>query len=91
MKTAMLLEFPGATEEQYKKVWEHLGTDWKLLPGNNVHLAGPLAGGWWAMDVWDSMDAFQQAFDANLGPALQHAGLPQVQPRVLEVSYLIER
>ena len=89
MKVAMMLELPGVSKDSYEKVWEYLGTDWKLLPGNNVHMAGPLDDGWWTLDVWDSMDAFQEAFDTTLGPALQKAGMPQVTPRVLNVSHLI--
>jgi len=63
---------------------------WKLLPGNNVHLAGPTEDGWWTIDVWDSLEAFQQAFDSSLGSAIQQAGLPQVEPKVLKVSHLIQ-
>lgn len=91
MKTAVMLELPGVSQEQYEMVWEYLGTDWKLLAGNNVHLAGPLDDGWWTIDVWDSMDAFQRAFDSSLAAAIQRAGLPQVQPRILHVSRLIEK
>ena len=38
-----------------------------------------------------AVKAFQEALDRSLGPALQRAGMPQVEPRVLEVSHLIEK
>lgn len=82
-------EFPGVTKEQYDAAWRDLGTGGKMLPGNTFHVGGPMpGGGWWAVNVWESAEAAQKAFQ-KIGPTLARHGFPQVQPRILEVDRVV--
>ena len=90
MAVAALLEFPGVTREQYESVIADLDLGGKPAPGNSFHAAGPMAGGWWALDVWDSPERMGEYFSQELGAVLQRHGLPNVQPRLLEVSNLLK-
>lgn len=49
MALAVLLEFPGATKEQFTQVAEKVGS--KSPPGLLYHVEGPIEGGWRVVDV----------------------------------------
>lgn len=79
MAVAMLLDFPGVTQAQYDAVLDELDLGGKTYQGGIFHVAGPVDGGWRVVDVWESQDAFDRFFQAKLGQALQHAGVPAPQ------------
>ena len=90
MATAFLFEFPGVTQEQYDAVMRDLTqAQGKPAPGNHFHAAGPMEGGWWALDVWESPERLQQYLEEELGAAIQRHGLPAVQPRMLSVYNML--
>ncbi len=65
MAIAMMLEFPGLTEEQYAAAGAELhrsGTP----SGELFHAGGPMDGGWRIVEGWES----QAAADAFYGSAL---------------------
>jgi hypothetical protein len=83
MPDALILEFTGATADQYKAVNALLGID--AATGEGDWPAGLLShtgavgagGGIVVFEVWDSQES-QGAFMASrLGPALGEAGLPE--------------
>jgi hypothetical protein len=83
MPDALILEFTGATADQYKAVNALLGID--AATGEGDRPAGLLShtgavgagGGIVVFEVWDSQES-QGAFMASrLGPALGEAGLPE--------------
>ena len=79
MALALLLEFPGATQEQFDRVAEKIGS---IAPtGLLYHVEGPIQGGWRVVDVWESQEAVDKFFQEELGQALQEAGvaIPQSQ------------
>lgn len=82
MATAMLLEFPEATPDQYDEVIRLLDLGGKSYRGGIFHVAGPMEGGrgMRIVDVWESQQAFDAFLQAKLGQALQQVGLapPQV-------------
>jgi hypothetical protein len=64
MAIAMMLEFPGLTEEQYAAAGQELqraGTP----AGELFHAGGPMEGGWRIVEGWAS----QEAADAFYGSA----------------------
>jgi len=65
MTLAVLYEFRGMTQEQYGRFIED-AYGGGAMPGVVAHVAGPLEGGWWSFDVYES----QEAADAIGPPAI---------------------
>lgn len=84
MAYAIVHHFPGGTKEQYDKVLAavHPGRD-KLPEGQIFHAAGPTAGGWTVMAVYESKQSYERFRDQILMPRLKQgidggfAGPPQ--------------
>jgi hypothetical protein len=66
MALAILYEFRGMTQEQYDRLIDE-AYQGEAMPGVVAHAAGPLEGGWWAFDVYES----QEAADAIGPPAIE--------------------
>jgi hypothetical protein len=66
MPVAALYEFPGMTKEHYDRFIAE-AYEGRAMPGVVAHAAGPLDGGWWAFDVYES----QEAADAIGPPAIE--------------------
>jgi hypothetical protein len=77
---AMLLEWEGMEEDAYRALVEAMDLGGAMFPGAVLHLAGPVAGGWRAVDVWESEEAFERFRVEKLGAALTRAGV--APPRV---------
>ena len=81
MSEVLILEFAGATAEQYLAVNKTLGLDPATGEGDwpaplQSHVASVGAAGLVVVEVWESQEA-QAAFMARLGPALGEVGLPE--------------
>jgi hypothetical protein len=81
MSEVIILEFAGATADQYQAVNKILGVDGATGAGDwpaplQSHIASVGAAGLVVVEVWESQEA-QAAFMARLGPALGEVGLPQ--------------
>ena len=85
MAIATLAEVPSLTQEQYDDAVREVGLP---APGQIFHLAGPMEGGWRVLEVWESQEAADTFFQ-RLGPALQNAGITDVQPKVFEVYNIV--
>ncbi len=87
MAVIMILEVPGATVEQYEKVNEHLGMESAAdAPAGLIrHTCAVTDDGLLICDVWESQEALDAFFHAQLGAAIAASGMPQAQPRVLPV------
>jgi len=83
MAVFLIIEVPGATQEQYDAVVQGLGEP-ELGEGQSCHLAGPTDGGWCVVDVWESRERFDRFLRERLGEQLQRAGL--AQPKITEVA-----
>lgn len=82
MAVFLIIEVPGATQEQYEAVVQGLGEP-TLGEGQSSHVAGPSDGSWCVVDVWESRDHFDRFVQERLGEQLQRAGL--AQPKITEV------
>jgi hypothetical protein len=77
MAVAYELRFPGATTDQYDQVLQSMG----LTPGGPVpsgaifHWVTQTDDGLLIVDVWESEQAFDQAFREQITPHTQEAGL----------------
>ena len=88
MALALLLEFPGATQEQFDRVAEKIGST--APAGLLYHVEGPIQGGWRVVDVWESREAVDKFFQDQLGQALQEAGVAIPQPQFWPAHRIIK-
>jgi hypothetical protein len=89
MAIAILTETPGGTKEQYEQVIGEIGlTGSQLAPGQLVHFAGPTAGGWQVVTVWESQEVADKYLKEKVKPARQKFGLPETPPKVFPVHRL---
>jgi hypothetical protein len=81
MAVVLVLDFPGGTREQYDEVVERMHLGGHMAPGGLVHVAGPHAGGWRVVDVWEGMEQFERFRDDQIIPVTRAVGLnaPRVQ------------
>jgi hypothetical protein len=86
MSVLMLLEWNDTPFEAYERVNEIMGIsgDADAPPGLIEHVACVDGSGIVIADVWESEDALGRFFEERLGPALEEAGLPDTQPRIME-------
>ncbi len=96
MPIIIVVDYPGVTQAQYERVTNSLTggrglvktpSDWPV-PGLVSHAAGPTPTGWFVTDVWESKEAFQR-FGEKLKPALQEAGMPDVEPKIYEAFNVV--
>ena len=89
MAIAILSESPGGTKEQYEQVIREIGlTGSQLAPGQLVHFAGPVAGGWQVVTVWESQEVADKFMTEKVNPARQKAGLAAPQNKLFPVHRL---
>jgi quinol monooxygenase YgiN len=89
MALALILEFPHVTQTQYEMALEALGGD-PRAHGAQVHVAGPMEGGWRVVEVWPSQEAVEGFFGSETAQrAFQKAWIPPVQPTVFPVHRLV--
>jgi hypothetical protein len=68
----------GATLEQYDEVNDKFPD---MPPGAHYHVAGSTGDTLYVVEVWDSRED-SEGFMAEIGPAMQEAGIPE--PKVTE-------
>ena len=73
MPVVVVNEIEGGSQELYDQVNSKVMAD-GLPEGAQMHIAGPIDGGWRVITVWDSEERFQQFRDETLLPALREAG-----------------
>ena len=75
----------GASQDQYYQVFNQvMDHGQRRPPGLLSHHAGETAGGICVIETWESREAMQQFFEAELGAALQAANL-QPQSTIFEI------
>jgi hypothetical protein len=86
MTVALVLDFAEGTKDQYYDVVDRMRLGGHMAPGGQVHVAGRTAGGWRVIDVWDSLERFEQFRDSQIVPHVQAAGLAVPEVRMIEVD-----
>jgi hypothetical protein len=78
MAVAIVMEFKGATLEQYDEVIERMGFEpgGAGAPGGLSHWVTATDDGFRVTDVWESAELYQQFAEEQIGPLAQAAGLP---------------
>ena len=88
MALALLLEFPGATQEQFHQVAQKIGS--RAPQGLLYHVEGPIEGGWRVVDVWESQEAVDLFYHERLGQVLQEVGVAIPQPQFWPAHRIIK-
>jgi hypothetical protein len=74
MAVVVVNEIAGGSQEFYDQVNPKIMPDGQLPDGCQLHIAGPVEGGWRVITVWDSDERFQQFRDEQLVPVLRETG-----------------
>jgi hypothetical protein len=87
MAVLAIMDIEGGTVEQYDEVDEILGgTGADNAPEGLIsHTAGETDTGLYVADVWESHGAMRRFYEERLAAALEEAGVPETQPRILPV------
>jgi hypothetical protein len=97
MVIGVIFNFPGGTTEQYDEVCRAVNNgqpmrslaDWQG-GGCLSHVAGATSDGLCVMDVWESVEKFQE-FGGKLMPAMQQAGLKLDEPIVFPAHNFVNQ
>ena len=84
MAVGLFFDGVGVTQAQCDQVRTTVLPGDRLAPGMLSFAAGPSDVGWCVVTIWESDEAVQRFFAAELGPALQRAGIA-IQPRRFQV------
>jgi hypothetical protein len=78
MPVAVVLDFKGATLEQYDQVIERLGLDpgGRGPPGSLFHWVTKTDEGIRVTDVWQDRETFQRYIDEQVDPVSRAVGVP---------------
>ena len=89
MAIAVVIEVPGGTKEQYEQTIGELGISGsQLARGQLVHIAGPIAGGWQVVNVYESQEA-ADTWNEKVMAARKKAGMPEpLPPKIFPVHRL---
>ncbi len=88
MAVAYLHEFPGATQEHAQRLADKLQEQDSIPPaGNLFHSEGPMDGGWWTFDVWESEESAHEFYDGQLAPIVSEMGMTSPSPRMFDVHW----
>lgn len=78
MAVAVVMEFKGATTEQYDQVIEKMGftPGGPGAPGGISHWVTPTATGLMITDVWENKEIFDEFAQDKIGPITMEIGFP---------------
>ena len=70
----------GLNADMYEAVSGKAMPGDQLPEGCDLHIAGPVEGGWRVITVWDSREAFDRFREETLRPAIQEVAGDQAPP-----------
>lgn len=78
MAVAVVMEFEGATLDQYDQVLEKMGltSGGPTPPGALFHWVAQTDDGIIVTDVWETREAFDQFGEEHIGPLMAEVGIP---------------
>lgn len=74
MAVVVVNSIAQGSQDLYDRVNPRVMPDGQLPDGCQVHIAGPVDGGWRVITVWDSEQRFEQFRNETLIPALREVG-----------------
>ena len=80
MRYGVRMELPGVTQDQYDGMHAQFGPMAGEAPGIIAHVAGPRAGGWYILEVWESKADHERFMNQKVYPSLPaDAPRPSIQ------------
>lgn len=76
MAIAVISDAPNVGAEQFQAVQQQLNLTANPPQGGLALLAGPWAGNWRVLNVWESQEAWETFLRDRLEPAFQQLGFP---------------
>jgi hypothetical protein len=89
MAILVVVEAEGATAEQDAVMVKALDLEGSPPAGARIRMAGPTAGGWRIVSLWDSEADFERFRDERLMPALTEAGRAIGPPEIWPVETVL--
>jgi hypothetical protein len=83
MAVGLILDFKGATLEQYDQVVEKMDLGGKTAPGGLFHWVTQTDDGIRVTDVWGDRATFDKFAEEQIGPITQEVGFP-APPEITE-------
>jgi hypothetical protein len=83
MAVALILEFKGATLDQYDEVVEKMNLGGKTAPGGLSHWVTATEDGFRVTDVWEDRATFDKFAEEKIGPISAEVGMPN-PPEITE-------
>lgn len=84
MAVGIRLKFDGGTAELFDAVDAHIDPDGNPPVGLLFHAAGPVDGGFGAIDFWESRELFDRFAEERIGPAMAALGVDGPMPEIHE-------
>ena len=87
MAVAIMMDFPGATLEQYDQVIDRMGLTpgGETPPGALFHWVAATDQGIRVVDVWESQEQFDKFAEEQIGPHTSAVGIAEPKRTVHEV------
>jgi hypothetical protein len=83
MAVGLILDFKGATLDQYDQVVEKMDLGGKTAPGGIFHWVAQTDDGIKVVDVWGDRATFDKFAEEKIGPITQEVGFPN-PPEITE-------
>ncbi|MBM2810974.1 MAG: hypothetical protein HW416_1733 [Chloroflexi bacterium] len=81
MAVAIIVEAAGMSASQYDAAIKDAFPNGQTPAAMQLHVSGPIDGGWRAVDVWDSQEAFDAYARGPLASAFEKNGI-KVEPKI---------
>jgi hypothetical protein len=82
-------EATGGTAEQDAAFVKAMGLESSPAPGARIRMAGPMAGGWRIVSLWDSEADWERFRDERLTPALAGVGRAMGTPEIWPIETVL--
>ena len=84
MPVAVLMEFPGATSEDYDRVMQQMGEDFTPPEGAISHVSVAMEDALRVLDVWERREQFEEFYEGRLKQAFAAVGIEPAEPKYRE-------
>ncbi len=85
MAVALIMDFMGATLDQYDQVIEKMELGGKTPPGATFHWCAATDDGIRVVDIWDDRATFDKFAEEKIGPITAEVGVPN-PPEITEYA-----
>ena len=75
MAVGLILDFKGATLDQYDEVVKKMDLGGKTAPGGIYHWVAPTDDGFRVVDVWEDRATFDKFAEEKIGPITAEVGI----------------